>query len=410
MWGRPTFVPQKYYNDMSIFTQKHRLGFMVMLAVFFAACTKEKNNEPDGLPKTLDCFIENNLTLTDHNKNGTDYVADCIVKVSNGTLTIEPGVSIEFKNNAALHIKGNGALLSVGNATSPIVMKGTLGQPSWGGIYISSNNPLNELSHTRLEQAAQSNNYYLIAGLNSRDYAAAIAVNGRVKINNLTIDGSAGAGLVAGGDADITNFANVTIRNCGESPLVLYPPQVNKMALNTCTFNSNTDNFVDLYGVTSNESVDLPTVLKTSITPYRAITPLNFASASLTLDAGVTIVFGAGNFIAMGGNSAAFITANGTADKPVLLKGALPLKGFWGGLYVASNNVQNVLTHTYITDGGQFDYDFNPNFKGNFLLAFEARLTLNNCRSGNFEGCAVYNNGGTLVNNSPEITAADVCQ
>jgi hypothetical protein len=387
--------------------QKRNFVWILVIVSLMTACKKENVN-PVKAAKILPCAITSNTTLTDHNPDGVDYIVECRAEVMSGTLTIEPGVTLEFKVGAELYIKEKGALICVGIPTKPITMRGTLSQPSWSGVIVESINPLNELNYTTIENAGVSINFSRPAGLNRNQFAAAVGVYGRIKMQNTTISGSKGVGFICSGEATVDAFSANTIKGCAESPMVIYPPQCTNMTLNNCVFTGNNSNYIELYGTSSNESIDEPATIREATIPYLVTTSL-ICYSGLTIDAGVKLVVQASNNIQVYDDNA-FIKANGTAAKPIVIQGEQPLKGLWGGLYISGNNIQNVMTNVYISEGGSQNYQFNNDMKGNILISDEGRLTLNNCRSTNFEGCGVYNNGGTLTNNSPEIPTSSVCK
>jgi hypothetical protein len=374
------------------------------------ACKKDNTISPTKSAKALPCTIASNTTLTDHNPDGVDYTVDCDAKVTSGTLTIEAGVTIEFKPTAQLYIEPKGAIVCVGTPTKPITMKGTLNQPSWNGLIIESTNPINELAYTNIDNAGVDINFQRLAGLNKTEFVTSVGVYGRLKMQNTTISGSKGSGFVCSGEAKIDAFANNTIKGCKESPMVIYPPQCNNMTLTTCVFTGNNSNYIELYGVSSNEAVDEAAIIKEATIPYLVTTNLD-CSNSLTIDAGVKLVFQSETYLHINDKTAS-IKANGTPTKPIIMQGEQPLKGLWGGVYVTSNNAQNVMSSVYVSEGGSEDFSISNavDLRGNILLNDAGRLTLNNCRSTNFEGCAVYNDGGTLTNNSPEIPNSSICK
>jgi hypothetical protein len=276
-------------------------------------------------------------------------------------------------------------------------------------LIIESTNPLNELAYTNVENAGVDINFSRPAGLNKNEFTTSVGVYGRLKIENTSISGSKGVGFICSGEARIDAFANNTIKGCAEAPMVIYPPQCTNMSLTTCTFTDNNSNYIELYGISSNESVDDPATIKEANIPYLVTTSL-VCYSSLTIEAGVNLVFQAGTHLEIYDNNAS-VKANGTPTKPIIMQGEQPLKGFWGGIYVWSNNIQNVLNSIYVSDGGSEDFSVSStvDLRGNILLS-SGRLTLNNCRSTNFEGCAVFNDGGTLTNNSPEILSSSICE
>ena len=78
------------------------------------------------------------------------------VEVTNeAILTIEPGTTIEFRNEGYIELNDQGGLVADGTEDDPIVFTGTTEQPGWwNGIYVrSSTNPENKLNWVTVEYA-----------------------------------------------------------------------------------------------------------------------------------------------------------------------------------------------------------------------------------------------------------------
>lgn len=75
------------------------------------------------------------------------------------------------------------------------------------------------------------------------------------------------------------------------------------------------------------------------------------ATAGVTLGAGVVIEFGADVRFWMNGN-AAYLNAEGTSSKKIILRGSDQVKGSWRGLSFTSNNVNNKLIHVNLLHAG----------------------------------------------------------
>lgn len=75
--------------------------------------------------------------------------------INGATLTLEPGLTLEFEANTGLYIRDNAALQAVGTPSAPITFTGANKVAGfWDGLYFSStNNPLNKLTHVTLEYA-----------------------------------------------------------------------------------------------------------------------------------------------------------------------------------------------------------------------------------------------------------------
>ncbi len=75
--------------------------------------------------------------------------------VNGGTLTLEPGVVMEFEANTGIDVKSGSALIARGTATQPIQFIGATAVAGfWDGIYFNNTqNPLNELTHVDISYA-----------------------------------------------------------------------------------------------------------------------------------------------------------------------------------------------------------------------------------------------------------------
>ncbi len=73
--------------------------------------------------------------------------------------------------------------------------------------------------------------------------------------------------------------------------------------------------------------------------------------ANLTIPAGVIVEFvrNAEAYVFLGGS----ITANGTADEPIVFRGEEQTPGSWDGILINSENIQNVFNHCIIQHGGK---------------------------------------------------------
>lgn len=74
-------------------------------------------------------------------------------------------------------------------------------------------------------------------------------------------------------------------------------------------------------------------------------TPVIAAGVAVTMEPGAKLVFSAETALNFGGEQT--LTANGTAEQPILLTGALPVRGHWKG--VKFDNITNPSALTYVT-------------------------------------------------------------
>lgn len=95
----------------------------------------------------------------------------------------------------------------------------------------------------------------------------------------------------------------------------------------------------------------------------------------------------------------------GAADNKVILRGRSG-QGSWNGIYVNTNNTENIIENAVITDGGQavvgcwFDNSANVNlgYSGNI------RLTLTNVEINNSAGCGIAEGSGNINLTTNNVT------
>ena len=243
------------------------------------------------------------------------------------------------------------------------------------------------------------------------DAKIAIGVEGSAAITNTKVDDCGGVGIIYGSNASISAFSNNTISNCKRYPLMINGSMLtNSLDLRSSVYNNNTENYIALYSHTSNNVVDNVTVLHETPIPYLAFNSLEFRK-NITMDAGVEIQMEEDRFLFTTGETTTW-TINGTATKPVVIKGKLPAAGYWRGVLLGAKS-QGTFNYLNISGGGNDFIGINQPFKANMNVGDTdpASLTLNNCTSSlNSDNCdvGVRNRGAALLNNSPAIT--NICQ
>lgn len=378
--------------------KKVTLSISAGLLILIASGCKEDPTNGD-----LPCSYTSDAVLVDRN-DGVDYVCNCDVDISSGTFRIEPGVVIEFTSEGGLSVTGNAVIKMIGTASDPIVLRGTSNTPgSWKGVRIITEENGNELSHVQVLNAGSRYFMGVTAGSSYEDKAA-VVVEGKAKITNTTVSGSDGLGIAFLSSATSLGFSDNSISQGKGFPLFIYAGQLNNTSLSSCSFINNTKNYIGIYSQSSNEEVYEEVDFIQTPVPYYSIKGLSFLNKT-TMAEGTTLVMANNTGIYVQGNE--YLKINGTASKPVVIRGESALAGFWRGLLVNTNNPENVFNYLNISDGGSEELGIMPK-KANLALAnvATAQLTLNNCTSVNYSGhqLSVSATDGLLTNNSPAIT------
>lgn len=384
--------------------------FVAVSAISMVSCEKDETTPQAiaGAPTELQCEIAGDMQLTNHNATGVDYIVNCEVEITGGTLSIAPDVTIEFAVNSGFNVRENAAIVALGTSDKPVLMHGNGQGNTWNGISIWSQNSTTRLTNCKISQAGREVKFTGPLAGSSTSLKSVITVWHRADLNNVTIDGSDGVGLSVGDEA-IISISGLDIKNCAEEPIITYAGWLNSnFNLASCTFSNNGSPFIAIYSVSSNAEVEGNVSIPKAPLPYYALKSLNF-TGNAVIQAGTEIRFA--NNLVMGVKGGASLAINGTSSEPVIIRGKTTTPGFWKGMLIQSNDPQNVFNYLQIADGGSEELGVWAG-KANISVGDkveDSKLTLNNCTSANMVGCQVTVNedGGTLLNNSPSIT--NVC-
>jgi parallel beta-helix repeat protein len=108
-------------------------------------------------------------------------------------------------------------------------------------------------------------------------------------------------------------------------------------------------------------------------------------SARLTIDPGVRIEVMSDNLIRVT-QSGSFV-ASGTSDMPIVITGTTELPGFWKGIWIQSNNLENTFSHIHVSAAGSNIITTGAPRAGLHLTG--ARINLNNSRFFDIDGYGV---------------------
>ncbi|MEZ4385140.1 MAG: right-handed parallel beta-helix repeat-containing protein [Nannocystaceae bacterium] len=290
-------------------------------------------------------------------------------------LTLDPGVWIQVEEGASLTVKNDGALTAEGTAESPIVFEGaSVGTRGyWQGLAFEvggTEEPLAYgvvLDHVRVADAGAD------AWNGNSDTVAAIFMSGSgsARITNTEIHNSAGYGLWVGGDARIAGFAGNHLHD-NNVPMRIHPDRVGELA-GTSTIENNTDDRVwVVFG--NNDKVTRAATWRDLGTPYY-IADRMYIDAAVEVEAGVEIEHA--QDIGMRVTKLGSLTASGTADAPVVFRGAnANASGFWRGLYFESNVGANLLTNVEVLDAGSTPWNGDPDSSASLFVTGGGALEL----------------------------------
>ena len=261
---------------------------------------------------------------------------------SPATLTVLPGVRVEFGAGTQLQVNQGAALKAVGTQAAPITFTGIQPMPGfWGGVEYFSNHVDNVLDFVTIEYGGTAGSANL--SLFSPD-------SPRVRISNTTLRNSAGYGFDFGnGGSTLETFENVTSTGNAQGAGLIAANDVGQLG-STNDFSGNTQDrivVISNFGVTSDQTwFDLGTPYALGIDTSA---PLN-VDAHLTLAPGSTLVFHAGHQLNVRENGT--LTAVGTVSEPIRFMGKSHVPGFWKGIQFTFSNTNNELSFVTVEDGG----------------------------------------------------------
>ncbi|MCF8331593.1 MAG: hypothetical protein K9H84_03995, partial [Bacteroidales bacterium] len=328
----------------------HQLVTLIVISsiLFLSACEKddEVDDEPVVEPVELSCSDINDEMVLEDRSSGVDYFVPCMIQVNAG-LIIEPGVTIEFAQDAGFEIQDydtwEGYISAEGTAQNPIKFTGEIkSEGAWNQIQIKSNDLRNTMKHCIVEYA----------GTSDGSEAAIHMDDGKLELQNSNIRHNSGYGMFIDSQSDISGYSSNTITANMNYPLHIAANVVTQLDGQGSTYTGNMNN--------SGDSMDEIYVFSNSIYERGYITGQNthewddpgvpfFVNelvyigetdeGSLRINAGCEISFGQ-NFGFWVDEYNAFLEIKGTASNNVIISGR-DGQGSWNGIYLNTNNVKN---------------------------------------------------------------------
>ncbi len=296
--------------------------------------------------------LDSECTLSPGACNPYRVEGDFVIE-DTGKLVIEPGVVLEFAQDASLMVTGHGVLRAEGTAADPVVMRGASPQPGyWKGIYFTdANNFENRLVRVEVRDAAGERNWDNGAFGNFR---AAVVLEGasRVLVKFTKVWKNAGAGFFIDDEVDLRNDFddNVVTANQG-FPVLIYASRVDQLkAGNDFTGNASGYDYVRVGGGFG--EVQDATWKKLNV-PYRIFDEVTVADGkTLTIEPGTTLVFEQDAGIFVEGRSGG-LHAEGTATERIVFTGLDHHQGYWCGIIFSdSDSFENLLRNVVVEYGG----------------------------------------------------------
>lgn len=308
-----------------------------------------------------------------------DYIIEGDVYIDdNVTLTIEPGVTVQFKSTgSSIVIQDNAGIMAKGTADNHIKFIGSSADKgSFYALEVRSNRASNLIEYVDFINGGSNDSY------------GVVYISGGAKLNmkNCLIDGSLGYGLYCASDGKLLQFTGNTIKNCEKEPVyasilagVIVIDASNKL-------DNNKKNQILISG--SAGIKDEATLNNVNIPWY--FEGGYYAENTFTVQPGTTLIFDLKNAFYCQDN--ATIVAKGTAERPITFKGGKSNAGYWDGINIKSG-LDNIMEYCVIDGGGSSES------WACVYVDSDAKITLNNnqfSNSGSY-GISRYKKDNTKV-------------
>lgn len=369
----------------------------IVIAFWLSSCKKDNNTSLGAT--VLDCdYFSTSRTLTNDPDKAVDYIITCYADVR-GSLTIEPGTVIEFKENAGLHVPTGGSISATGTSSNPIVFTRN-GTVRWKGIQIVSNSVNNKLEYCNISYAGsepQSIYYPEKSGVLCED-------GSRLIMRNCTLSNIEGSAFLAPLPLNQLTFSNNTFTGNTE-PVRLSDLNL-KYLDDASTFSGNASNKIFAYAteITSDQmwkNPGIPVAVERNST-----SGVIWVTNDLTLSPGLKLEFCDDCGIDVSGSGS--LNATGTASSMIQLTAQNPIAGAWKGIgFYGSVSTNNKLEYVNIEYGGSSDWYFIGK-AGNITVESDTKLRMRNStiRNSNAYGMLISNTCtldtlGNIFTNNP---------
>ena len=308
-------------------------------------------------------------------------------------LTVEAGVTAEFNEDLRLEVEQGGALIAIGNASSPITFKSAneAGGIRWKGVEFRSTDSRNELTFVNISYAGNSN--FDFADFVDVPAGIALIDDARLKLTESSITNSGGYGLYSR-FGEFTDFSNNSFSDNAEAGVGVSITEATKIDGAT-TFTNNTD-AVEVFGSTLDESTAATLTALSNQSAYFVTGQVDIDS-DFVIDPGVSMLFGEN--VKMFVSSTGTIQAIGDASNVITMSSRNASSGiYWTGLEIRSGSALNELQYVQLTyAGGDFmDFQDFADEKTTIGLSRGGTLKLIECTISDSDGHGVYVRRGEL--------------
>ena len=276
-----------------------------------------------------------------------DYEVTGTLNVSNGQLTIEPGVVVRFGQDASIWFQDGGSLYAVGTPQQRITFEGASAVRGFGkGLYFRSGSYESRIEYADLRYLGKLGEVVISERL--QNGAISGFLGGELTLKNTTVMGSNHFGAELDRRSLILKeFANNRFYDNGDAGVVVSPESVGKLDAASDYLGGAQPNAVP-YILVFNQDDDLSgTVLWPYVGVPYGVQYLYLEGGEHVVQPGVEFVFGEeGNFDLDYGT----LTAIGTPQQPIIFRGLQATPGWWEDIYLDGSAAR--FEHVEVRHGG----------------------------------------------------------
>jgi hypothetical protein len=361
-------------NRITIVVRVLVLAFLFSIINIIQAQTAPESTPVCGL-------VSSNTTWSLAN-SPYDVCAAGVTVASGATLTVDPGVTVQFEAGVGDKLIVQGTLIADGTALLPITFTAVVTTPgSWRGI--SADGTVNtpavvNLDHVTLEYGGDNGSY---GAQVYADHAVVTITHGLLRYG-------AGNGLYTTTNTHFDVHTTDFVSN-GLNAIELNTPRVDLLMTGLSASGNGTDG-IRVAGATTWPgqrrwtSPGIPYIVDGQM--------INSIGDALTIDPGSELQFTPAGFFSIGGE----LKAQGTTTEPILMTGVSPTPGAWRGIQSYGGNTKAMVQLDYVTIeyGGNDINGANIELQ-NSLLVVHHSIIRNSSKDGvKFDS----NAGGSILN------------
>lgn len=262
-------------------------------------------------------------------------------RLDDGSLTLEPGASLQFKDGAGLIVgeRADARLILKGTADAPVVLTsaGDRSPGAWLGVELHARAAGSSLEHAVIEYGGDASRALFVAAP-------------EVRVERTTIRHAPGVGVRVGEGGGFAAFAGNTLHKLGDPLAIALPPA----AVAGLGADNRFDGRAAIHVLAG--TLDRSAAWPAAGVPYVLTGPLALAGAAgatLELSPGTELRLGAEARVVIGGAAPGGLKAVGSAAAPITFTAHERREpGAWSGLRVEAQG-ELALQHAVVEFGGR---------------------------------------------------------